>query len=126
VVLDTNVVVSALLSPFGPPARLLAMALAGTLIPCYDGRILAEYAEVLARPKFAFDPAVSAAVIDRIQLTGLAVAARPCHIHLPDEDDRPFLEVAETALAILVTGNLRHYPGVGRAVGVAEFIDQAG
>jgi len=56
IVLDTNVLVSALLSPFGPPARVLDLILVGDLIPVFDDRILAEYRQVLARERFGFDP----------------------------------------------------------------------
>jgi putative PIN family toxin of toxin-antitoxin system len=51
VVLDTNVVVSGLLQPKGNPAQVLALALAGAVQVCYGQRLLAEYAEVLARPR---------------------------------------------------------------------------
>ena len=52
VVLDTNVVVSGLLQPKGKPAQVLALALGGAVLVAHDKRILAEYADVLARPKF--------------------------------------------------------------------------
>ena len=51
VVLDTNVVVSGLIQSKGNPARILSLALAGAVEVCHDDRILAEYAEVLARPR---------------------------------------------------------------------------
>jgi predicted nucleic acid-binding protein len=56
IVLDTNVVVSGLLQSQGNPAHVLTLALAGAVQVCHDKRILAEYAEVLARPRFKFDP----------------------------------------------------------------------
>ena len=62
VVLDTNILVSALISPFGPPARVLDMVLGGDIQVAYDDRLLAEYREVLARPKFSFAPEDVAAV----------------------------------------------------------------
>ena len=51
IVLDTNVIVSAVLSPHGPPAQVLGLALDGLITLCVDGRIEAEYREVLNRPK---------------------------------------------------------------------------
>ena len=95
VVLDTNVVVSGLLQPKGNPAQVLAMALAGAVQACYDQRVLAEYAEVLARPRFKFDPARVREVLTKLEADGLAVdATQVCELDLPDPDDEPFLGVA--------------------------------
>ncbi len=55
-VLDTNGIVSAHLSPHGPPGGLLGEVLARRLRLAYDTRILDEYREVLSRPKFDFPP----------------------------------------------------------------------
>jgi predicted nucleic acid-binding protein len=73
VVLDTNVVVSGLLQPKGNPAQVLAVALAGAVQVCYDQRVLAEYAEVLARPRFKFDPARVREVLTKLEADGLVV-----------------------------------------------------
>ncbi|MEE9118732.1 MAG: PIN domain-containing protein, partial [Calditrichia bacterium] len=55
IVLDTNVLVSGLLTPFGSSGEIVRMVSAGILILQYDSRILLEYQEVLYRPKFQFD-----------------------------------------------------------------------
>jgi uncharacterized protein len=55
-VLDTHVLVSALLSPFSPPARVLGLVLTGEARLAYDDRVPAEYREAPARPKFGFAP----------------------------------------------------------------------
>jgi len=52
VVIDTNVLVSGLLKRGTPPAEVIADLLEGDLRVLYDGRIIDEYGEVLARPKF--------------------------------------------------------------------------
>jgi putative PIN family toxin of toxin-antitoxin system len=52
VVLDTNIIVSALLQPLGPPAQLLVLALAGSIQLCVSGSVYAEYEEVISRPRF--------------------------------------------------------------------------
>ncbi|HXL73081.1 MAG TPA: putative toxin-antitoxin system toxin component, PIN family, partial [bacterium] len=54
VVLDTNVLVSGLLSPYGPPGEIVRMVSSRALSLCFDARIISEYAEVLTRPKFPF------------------------------------------------------------------------
>jgi len=111
VVLDTNVLVSGLLSPFGPPGEIVRLVASGAVTLCFDARILAEYEEVLARPRFGFDPDSVAALIDYLDFAGEMVAAGPLPVRLPDEDDEPFLEVAFACGAdCLVTGNLAHFP----------------
>jgi hypothetical protein len=115
VVLDTNILVSAGLSQ-GPPARLVERVLRRelSLILCPD--IRREYVEVLHRPKFqkaGFPPGW----LDRL----LNLAARlpgdpPLWPHpLPDPKDGVFLGLAWATGAVLVTGNLKHYPAPARA-----------
>lgn len=111
IVLHTNVLVSGLLRPFGPPARILDLILTGDLIPVFDDRILAEYRQVLARERFGFDPGDVADLLSYFEVEGEHIAAHPLAVALPDPDDLPFLEVALTArVDALVTGNVRHYP----------------
>jgi putative PIN family toxin of toxin-antitoxin system len=112
IVLDTNVVVSGLLQAQGNPAQVLALVLSGAIQICHDKRILAEYTEVLARPRFKFDPKRIREVLNKIETDGLALdAGGESHLDLPDPDDEPFLAVALAASAdFLVTGNLADYP----------------
>lgn len=109
VVLDTNVLVSALLSPFGPPARILDLVLNGDIQAAYDDRLLAEYREVLARPRFGFGSEEVAALLTYLESAGERVTAEPLACELPDLDDLPFLEVAVQAEAVLITGNTALY-----------------
>jgi putative PIN family toxin of toxin-antitoxin system len=111
VVLDTSVLVSGFLSPFGPCGEIVRMVTAGKIQLCYDARILAEYIEVLRRPLFQIDPNELAPIIDYIESTGQPAASSPLPHRLPDKDDEMFLEVALSAGArCLVTGNMKHYP----------------
>ena len=55
VVLDTNVLVSAFLSPSGNAARILRLIIQGDVLIVLNESILAEYYEVLKRPKFELD-----------------------------------------------------------------------
>jgi uncharacterized protein len=109
-VLDTNILVSALISPFRPPARVLDMVLGGDIQVAYDDRLLAEYREVPARPKFSFAPEDVATLLAYLETDGEHVTARPLPHALPDADDLPFLEVAAQAGKVLITGNVVHYP----------------
>ena len=111
IVLDTNVLVAGLLSPFGPCGEIVRMVSSGELALCLDSRVLTEYEEVLGRPKFKFEKDKVAAVLDYIEVHGLTVASHPLPRSLPDVDDEPFLEVAIAArVACLVTGNKKHFP----------------
>ncbi len=109
IVLDTNVVVSGLLSGLGPPGRVVESAFAGELTLLYDDRILAEYAAVLARPQFRFDPEDVEWFMTVVRM-GEAVVAPPLALALPDRSDLMFVEVAVAAGAdAIVTGNVRHF-----------------
>lgn len=110
IVLDTNVLVSGLLSPHGHPGRVLDLLLSGKVTLLHDDRILSEYREVLLRPRFGFDPNDVEILVAYLRAEGLAVASPPLPLSLPDPDDLPFLEVAVTGRAdALVTGNLAHF-----------------
>jgi uncharacterized protein len=94
---------------------------------CHDKRILDEYAEVLARPRFGFDAQRVREVLMKLEADGEAIATNEQSLNLPDPDDEPFLQVALTASAsFLVTGNLADYPPHKRkgcaVVSPAEFI----
>ena len=129
IVLDTNVMVSGLLRPHSRPATILRLVATGALRLAYDERILAEYREVLARPKFPFSSDQIHALLDQIEAEGEVVVAPPLKSALPDPDDTPFLEVAVAARAdALITGNIRHYPARARhgvaVLDPATFLDR--
>ena len=111
IVLDTNVLVAGLLSPFGPCAQIVRMISSGHIILYFDSRILSEYREVMHCPKFQFQPDKVATLLDFIRHRGRLVASAPLSHLLPDSRDQPFLEVAVAAQAVcLVTGNQAHFP----------------
>lgn len=129
VVVDTNVLVAGLLSPFGPPGEIVRMIASGALRICYDARILTEYDEVLTRPKFKFNPEHIQALLDQVKIEGLGIAGHPLPARLPDPTDEPFLEIALAGKAdCLITGNAKHFPFIKRQ-GIAvlsprEFLDR--
>ncbi len=111
IVLDTNVLVSGLLSPHGPPAAIVRLVAQGDLILYYDTRVLTEYRSVLLRPAFPFAIAQVESLLDLIEANGQLCGASPLATSLPDPDDEMFLEIALMGeVDYLVTGNLRHYP----------------
>lgn len=129
IVLDTNVLVAGLLTPFNAPGRVLDAVLAGQVRLLYDDRILAEYGDVLAREKFGFDPGDVADLLAFLKSDGQAVVAPPLGIALPDPDDAMFVEVAVAGRAeAIVTGNPRHFPPDARhgvpVLSPGEFLDR--
>lgn len=110
VVLDTNVVVSGLLSAAGPPGWIVDLVTAGELAAVFDARILDEYRGVLRRPQLGLPESAVETFLAYVEKSGLELTALPWPHRLPDPDDEPFLAVAAAARVPLVTGNLRHFP----------------
>lgn len=111
VVLDTNVVVSAMLNPNGAPGAILRAVLDGRLQLLVDNRIVFEYSDVLRRPKFLFDSYDVHAFLDFIEHGAEYVTVAPVDAQFDDPDDRPFYEVALGGDAnYLITGNTGHFP----------------
>jgi putative PIN family toxin of toxin-antitoxin system len=111
VVIDTNVLVSALLAPPGPPGEVIRLAARGELSPLYDHRIFSEYEDVLSRPKFSFDPKEIQELLGVFTARGTRVGANPMANVCRDPDDMPFYEVAISGEAdALITGNVGDFP----------------
>ena len=114
-VVDTNVLVSAMLKIQSIPGQIANEALLGDLIPLLSYGILAEYREVLARPKFKFNQDNVEMLIEGIIDRGIFMDAVPIDELLPDSKDIVFYGVVmggRTQLdeAYLVTGNIKHFP----------------
>ena len=112
-VIDTNVLVSATLKANSTPNGILKEIGSGRIIPLYNDEILAEYSEVLYRPKFKFEPRAVKIILDSIVKCGVPVDAGPIEDIIPDSKDVVFYEVVmeqrKTDDAYLVTGNLKHF-----------------
>jgi putative PIN family toxin of toxin-antitoxin system len=127
-VIDTNVVVSGLLSPAGNEALILLAIHQGFVRPCFSEEILEEYASVLARPKFAFPADEIAALLAMFRQQGELIVPKTSGAVSIDPGDTKFLQCAEAAQAdYLITGNKRHFPeasyGVTRVVSAGELLD---
>ena len=113
-VLDTNVIVSAMLRWRSVPGSVLEFAFDGVIIPVLNEEIVAEYRKVLMRPKFHLTEEIVETVIDGIVERGVFVDADTFEWDFPDIKDKVFYEVVmeerKSEDAYLVTGNLRHFP----------------
>jgi putative PIN family toxin of toxin-antitoxin system len=115
IVLDTNVLVSGLLTPYGPNGEIIRLISAGVLTVQYDSRIFLEYQDVLARPRFQFDMQDVNTFLAWLKQKGQVVFGAPLGKRLPDPDDEPFLEVAIAGQAVcIITGNKKHFPKAAR------------
>jgi len=110
VVIDTNVLVSALMTPTGKSAMVFRLFLTGEFTLVYSEEILDEYMTVLQRPRLRVQEEDVSTILSAIRQCGVLVAPTPSIEHMPDEDDRKFYDAAKSTDAYLVTGNARHYP----------------
>ena len=112
IVVDTNVLVSALLQPQGFPAEILVEALAGERVQhCVSADIYAEYEEVIRRPRFKRSEWEIESALRAIREQALWVKPSQRIRACSDPDDDISLECAQAAKAhFLVTGNLKHFP----------------
>ena len=124
VVIDTNILVSALWSRDETPAKVISLILNDILVPCYDHRIMSEYREVLKRPKFNFSKSEITSLLDWFESIGRSIVAEPCDVSFIDEADKKFYEVEKFCHAKLITGNLKHFPDDQNVLSVAEFLEQ--
>jgi putative PIN family toxin of toxin-antitoxin system len=125
VVLDTNIIVSGLWSDNSKPAIILNMALDGKFALFISQEVLIEYERVLRKDKFKhkFSPDMINLVLSFIK--GTAEKQNPPQSYFPefiDETDRKFYDLAKTANAYLITGNIKHYPQDAKIITSADFI----
>lgn len=128
-VIDTNVIVSAAISKnpeTSVPSKVIEYALEGLYTPLFNQQIVNEYIEVLSRPKFNLEEEKRNALILEFLKRGINVDAPASGTELPDPKDIVFYDVALACRnrdVSLVTGNIKHFPGVSFAVTPREFLE---
>ena len=126
-VLDTNVIVSGLLSPRGNARLVLTLAFARKFDLIVSAEVLAEYDAVIRRPKFRLRPEEIDQALTELRRVGKLVKPTDDVSESPDEADNWFLECAETGSAdYLVTGNILHFPktwGKTQVVTIRRFLE---
>ena len=126
-VIDTNVLVSAMLKWNSVPGNVLSLTFDGPITPILNQEIVAEYREVLSRPKFHLTKDIIDDVLESLNAVGIYVDADTIDIDLPDPKDRIFYEVVmeerKSEDAYLVTGNIKHFPNEPFIVTPRQMID---
>ena len=126
-VIDTNVLVSALLKWDSIPGQVVQQTYAHEIIPVFNDSILQEYEEVLSREKFHFPKETVEFLLSRLKAIGESMTTVESFVgNFPDPKDVVFFEVAmeknKTDDAFLVTGNLKHFPKHPKVVTPAEML----
>ena len=126
-VIDTNVLVSAMLKWNSVPGRVLKHVFDGNLVPVFNKEIISEYREVLLRRKFHFPEEAVHTVLESLQEQGVSIDAEKLDVNLPDAKDVVFYEVVmekrKEDSAYLVTGNIKHFPKESFVVTPREMLD---
>ena len=124
-VIDTNVLVSARITknPSSATVKVLNNMFNGTIKPIFNDEIIAEYTDVLHRPKFRMRDEDINLIINYIKKYGIHSDRVPFDSTMPDEKDRPFYEVSLSVEdSFLVTGNLKHFPVTPKVVTPSQII----
>lgn len=109
-VVDTNIIVSALLSSESKAFQLLSDVLDGKYIVLISEEIFKEYEDVLSRDKFGFDSDIINFLLSWFRENAVWVEVSESDTPMKDEKDRVFYDLAKSCKARLVTGNIKHYP----------------
>ena len=127
VVLDTNILVSAALSPLGNPAKIIKGIKGSEEIQVYYCKeILAEYKDVLSRPHLKVSPDVQTRIVNTVIKVGILIEPSASAMVLPDESDRVFYDTAKEAGATLITGNIKHYHDEDFIMTPSQFLEGLG
>ena len=126
-VIDTNVIVSALLKENSIPWQILNFIVEGEIIPVFNDDILLEYKEVLTRNKFGFSETSIAMTLSLIKDFGQKMEPIEIIEKFTDQKDIIFYQIVMSAKqfedSYLVTGNIKHFPKKEFIVTPAEMIE---
>ena len=127
-VIDTNVIVSALLKENSIPWQILDLVVNQDIIPVYNDDIIKEYQEVLTRNKFGFSLTKVAMTLSLIRDYGIKLTRAEIIEQFTDKKDIIFYQIVMTATqnfdnSYLITGNFKHFPKKKFIVTPAEMIE---
>ncbi len=124
-VIDTNVIISAMLSshPESNPRKIVKAIYFGKIIPLFNKEIIAEYRDVLHRVKFSFVEEDINEMLGVFEYLGINSERIESDEKLPDPKDVVFYEISLSVDgAFLVTGNKKHFPVKTTIVSPAELV----
>jgi putative PIN family toxin of toxin-antitoxin system len=125
VVIDTNIIISSNLSSKGKPAEIMSLFYTGKLQMFYTDNIFAEYKRVLAYPRLNIAASKQTDIINALEVGGIFIPKPPTStIHMLDESDREFYDTAKAIGAVLITGNLKHFPVEPFIMNPADFLSR--
>ena len=126
-VIDTNVLVSAIIYPSGTPAQVLDAFYAGVFEPVVSDDILKEYIRVLTSKDLQLEQDIVHIMLHFFQHYCLPLPPSPVNYHCPDPDDVTFIAAALAGqAAFIITGNKRHFPSRIKDLSIVsprEFLD---
>ena len=126
-VIDTNVVISAMLKPESNPGMVLKYALSGVIVLLVNDEILNEYITVTNRKEFAFEKEDINSVISAFQEKAVILERTTTTESFLDKKDVVFYEIVQTGRtlsdAYLITGNKKHFPSKPFVVNPREMLD---
>ena len=124
-VIDTNTIVSAVISPNGNPAKVIKLlATNANMQIYYSVDILDEYKRVLSYERLNLPIENRENMLNLIRELGILIEPKLSTISFADENDRVFYDVAKTVDAYLITGNLKHFPSESRIVTSTQFVEK--
>jgi putative PIN family toxin of toxin-antitoxin system len=124
VVLDTNILVSALINEKGKPRKILNLFYDKEILVYYSDNIIEEYKDVLSRKELGINPEKVGKVINAIRKIGLRVEPLESVFDMPDESDRIFYDTAKPTGSWLITGNTKHYPAENFVITISDFCEK--
>jgi len=121
IVLDTNVLVAALITKGTPPDRLYRAWVRGEIEVITSAVQIAEIADVLARPRLQkyLDADEAAAIVHNLDTRALVLDDLPDVDLSPDPKDNPILAAAIAGNAdLIVSGDKKHMLALGEVEGI--------
>ena len=124
VVIDTNIIVSSALSEKGKPAEIMNLCFSGVLQVFYNAEIFDEYKRVLSYRRLNIAIEIQVGIINAIAEVGTLINTIASTMPLPDEADRVFYDTARASGAILITGNIKHFPARSFIMTPAAYLEK--
>ncbi|MCL1967726.1 MAG: putative toxin-antitoxin system toxin component, PIN family [Fibromonadales bacterium] len=122
VVVDTNILVSSQICAKGCPSEIVTLIRVNKLQPYYNAEIMNEYNRVLRYPRLQIASREISVIVNLILRKGVAMETEKSAIEMTDESDRKFYDLHKAANAILITGNIRHFPKENTIMKPADFM----